>query len=120
MTTVNLISRRFVIDDDGIVLIDHPVAVGRPERPTPIGLFTVTGKHDFQHAPSGPLGAYSIELTEDSAFDPRKVVVCGSADPAEAGRAVTDGQLRLPNDVMLAVAHFLPTGAAVNIGDEPK
>lgn len=117
---VDLAARRLVVTDGGVTVLETPVAVGAPGTPTPTGEFFVVDKLDTGR-PDGPYGpfafglsAHSDVLTEFAGGD-GQVGLHGTADPSSIGNAASNGCVRLPNEVVVALEALLPLGTPVTI-----
>jgi lipoprotein-anchoring transpeptidase ErfK/SrfK len=117
---VDLAARRLVVTDGGATVLETPVAVGAPGTPTPTGEFFVVDKLDTGR-PDGPYGpfafglsAHSDVLTEFAGGD-GQVGLHGTADPSSIGNAASNGCVRLPNEVAVALEALLPLGTPVTI-----
>jgi lipoprotein-anchoring transpeptidase ErfK/SrfK len=117
---VDLAERRLRVTDGDVVVIDAPVAVGAPGTPTPTGTFYVVDKLDTasQNGPYGPyafgLSAHSDVLTEFAGGD-GQVGIHGTNDPGSIGRDVSNGCIRVPNEVIVQLEELLPLGTPVTV-----
>jgi len=117
---VDLAARRMVVLDEGEVVLEAPVAVGAEGTPTPTGTFSIIDKLDTGR-PDGPYGPYAFGLSAHSdvltefAGGDGQVGIHGTADPSSIGAAVSNGCVRVPNDVMVALEALLPLGTPVTI-----
>jgi lipoprotein-anchoring transpeptidase ErfK/SrfK len=115
---VDLDARRLVVIDDGAVVIDTPVAVGAEATPTPTGTFFVVDKLATGNAGGsyGPfalgLSAHSEVLTEFAGGD-GQVGIHGTNDPSSIGNPVSNGCIRVPNEVTVQLNDILPLGTPV-------
>ncbi len=117
---VDLAARRLVVTDEGRVVVDTPVAVGAGGTPTPTGTFFVVDKLETGR-PDGPYGpfafglsAHSDVLTEFAGGD-GQVGIHGTADPSSIGNAVSNGCVRVPNEVAVLLDGLLPLGTPVTV-----
>jgi lipoprotein-anchoring transpeptidase ErfK/SrfK len=117
---VDLSERRLVRYRDGEVVARMRVGVGAAGTPTPPGRFVVWAKVDTGR-PSGPYGSYILGLSGFSeAIDPSdwpgdpRLAIHGTDDPADAGRAVSSGCVRVPNELLDALRD-VPMGTPVLI-----
>jgi lipoprotein-anchoring transpeptidase ErfK/SrfK len=101
---VDLSARRVTLYEGGRPALSSPAAVGAPATPTPTGSFYVNQRL-VPADPSGPFGpgalgisAYSDVLTGWTQGGP--VAIHGTNTPASIGRAVSNGCIRVPNDVL--------------------
>jgi lipoprotein-anchoring transpeptidase ErfK/SrfK len=118
---VDLASRTLrLVDADGAVLLETPVAIGSPENPTPTGDFFVTDVIDTGDEGSD-YGRYAMgtsgrspALTEFAGGD-GQIGIHGTNQPWSIGEAVSHGCIRVPNDVAARLAAILPLGSPVSI-----
>ena len=117
---VDLSDRRLVRFRDGEVLTDLAVAIGRASTPTPPGRYVVWAKVDTGR-PSGPYGSYILGLSGFSeAIHPSdwpglpRLAIHGTDDPTDAGRAVSSGCVRVPNELIRQLRD-VPMGTPVVI-----
>lgn len=117
---VDLAARTLVVSDDGAVVLETPVAVGAGDTPTPTGTFFVVDKLETGQ-PDGPYGPYAFGLSAHSdvltefAGGDGQVGIHGTADSASIGGAVSNGCIRVPNDVAVALEAILPLGTPVTV-----
>ncbi len=117
---VDLAERRLIVTDGDEVLVDTAVAIGAPDTPTPTGRFFVVDKLITENAdgPYGPfalgLSAHSEVLTEFAGGD-GQVGIHGTNDPSSIGNNVSNGCVRVPNDVTRQLQDLLPLGTPVTI-----
>ncbi|HEY6531060.1 MAG TPA: L,D-transpeptidase [Acidimicrobiales bacterium] len=115
---VDLEARRLVVTDAGAVVLEAPVAVGASATPTPTGTFFVVDKLATGSAsgPYGPfafgLSAHSEVLTEFAGGD-GQVGIHGTNDTSSIGNPVSNGCVRVPNDVVTQLNELLPLGTPV-------
>jgi hypothetical protein len=118
---VDLSERRLVRVRHGRRMTALSVAIGSGATPTPPGQYVVWAKIDTDR-PSGPYGSYILGLSGFSeAIDPwsewpgePRLAIHGTDDPADAGRAVSNGCVRVPNG-LLAHLRGVPMGTPVLI-----
>lgn len=126
---VTTISQRVEIDraahrlrvfDAGALVIDEPVAIGRPDTPTPSGQFFVT---ELLRAPN-PNGAYGPFAFTLSAYSPvyqrfgsgdGAIGIHGTNAPRLLGTDASHGCVRVSNEVIRRLATLLPLGTPVTI-----
>jgi lipoprotein-anchoring transpeptidase ErfK/SrfK len=118
---VDLSARRLVRFREGRKVTRLRVAVGKAATPTPPGRFFVWARIGTGR-PSGPYGSYILGLSGFSeAIEPwtewpgqPRLAIHGTDDPADAGRAVSNGCIRVLNR-LLRVLHDVPMGTPVLI-----
>jgi len=111
--------RRLTLYRDGVPTLTTTVAVGSPATPTPTGSFYVNQRL-LPENPNGPYGpaaigvsAYSNVLTGWAQGGP--IAIHGTDDPASIGRAVSNGCVRVRNEVVLRLFHQVLAGTPVII-----
>jgi len=116
------VSRHYLaLLDQGKVVLEAQVAVGKPETPTPLGKFYVTDPVDLQSRPNGAYGAYALGLSGYSevlkSFNggPGQIAIHGNGQPDTIGKDVSNGCIRVINDQILAIAKAVPLGTPVTI-----
>ncbi len=117
---INIPARRLVIVDQGRVVGTYPVAVGRPDSPTPIGEFTVAtriwqpwwyprGREPVPPGPDNPLGPWWLGLTVAG------YGVHGNNNEGSIGQFISDGCIRMSNEDVLEVAQWTRIGTPVRM-----
>jgi lipoprotein-anchoring transpeptidase ErfK/SrfK len=118
---IDLSERKLMVYRRGELRGTYPVAVGRPELPTPTGFFFVNQKLRPSQ-PDGPYGALALGI---SAFQPQlahwpnggPVAIHGTNEPWLIGQAVSHGCVRLRNADIREVGRLVPAGSPVLIVD---
>jgi lipoprotein-anchoring transpeptidase ErfK/SrfK len=117
---VSLGDRELRVFDGGEVVLEHPVGVGRRDRPTPGGVYYI--KELLQPPePDGVYGSYAYGLSgfsnvlETFAGGEAVIGIHGTNDPGSVGREVSSGCIRLPNEVIEEMVTYLPLGTPVEI-----
>ena len=106
---------------DGTTIVHQTSAViGTSATPTPLGTFFITAKR--RNAPSESyIGPWALALSAFSeVYDTFSgglpvIAIHGTNRPDLIGGAHSNGCLRIPNDVVTALAEFVPLGAPVVI-----
>ena len=112
--------RRLVARFEGRAFASTKVAVGAASSPTPRGTFYITNKVTLTNPESwyGPyalgLSAHSETLPSFNGQEPQ-VAVHGTDQPELLGQAVSNGCIRIPNDVVRLLFERLPEGTPVTI-----
>jgi lipoprotein-anchoring transpeptidase ErfK/SrfK len=115
---VDLDARTLTVTDGGRQVLTTPVAVGDPDTPTPRGAWYVTDRLDTRD-PGGSYGPFAFglsvhsEVLTDFAGGDGQVGVHGTNVPGSIGQAVSNGCIRVPNDVVSQLADLLPLGTPV-------
>ncbi len=118
---VHLERRHVEVFDDGELLLEHDAVIGHPETPTPPGLYYVTDPVDLRLNPDSVYGAYAIGLSGFSevldSFEggPPQLAIHGTPRPDQVGQAISNGCIRVPDDVVVAIADLTPLGTPVHI-----
>jgi lipoprotein-anchoring transpeptidase ErfK/SrfK len=115
---INLTQRTLQARVGGVVVVDAPVTIGFDENPTPVGKFFITDiiAQSYTAGPYGPFvlatSAYSEALEK---FDDGLPVVAihGTNEPNLIGEPVSNGCIRLTNDLVTLLAEQLPPGTPV-------
>lgn len=114
-------ARTLTVLRSGMVFGTYPVAVGASSTPTPTGTFYVTDLL-APPDPTGPYGpfafglsAYSDVITSFGNGGRGQIGLHGTDEPDSVGQAVSNGCLRLDDDVVRTLAGQLPLGTPVEI-----
>ncbi len=105
---------------DGQVAVETPVAIGTDATPTPTGRFYVTdvidtGKPDGAYGPFAlGLSAHSDVLDQFAGGD-GQIGIHGTNQPDSIGTSASHGCVRVPNEVITALAGNIPLGTPVTI-----
>jgi lipoprotein-anchoring transpeptidase ErfK/SrfK len=115
---VDLAARRLTVTDGGDVVLETEAAIGAGATPTPVGAFFVTDKLVTED-PTGPYGPYALglsahsEVLTDFAGGDGQVGIHGTDDPSSIGEDVSNGCVRVPNQVIEQLSAMLPLGTPV-------
>jgi lipoprotein-anchoring transpeptidase ErfK/SrfK len=116
---VDLSAKRLTLFRDGKRVLRTSVAIGSPATPTPTGRYYVNQRL-IPADTSGPFGpaaigisAYSNVLTGWTQGGP--IAIHGTNEPWSVGRAVSNGCIRLRNDVLRRLFGVTPAGTPVLI-----
>jgi lipoprotein-anchoring transpeptidase ErfK/SrfK len=118
---VDLSDRRLVRFRGGDEVTELPVAIGAASTPTPPGRYVVWAKVETDR-PAGPYGSFILGLSGFSeAIEPwvewpgqPRLAIHGTDDRADAGRAVSNGCVRVLN-ALLGSLRDVPMGTPVLI-----
>lgn len=102
---ISLAERRLYLFDNGKIIRSYPVAVGKPETPTPVGDFEI--RHKLMN-PGGPFG------TRWMSFKPH-YGIHGTNRPSLIGQAVSHGCVRMLNRDVEELYPMVQVGTAVSI-----
>jgi lipoprotein-anchoring transpeptidase ErfK/SrfK len=116
---VDLSERRVRLFQHGRLTIDSPAAIGSPATPTPLGRYYVNQRL-VPTDKSGPFGPAAVGV---SAFSPvltgwaqgGPIAIHGTNQPWSIGHSVSNGCIRLPNDVLKKLFAAAPAGTPVSI-----
>ncbi|GIG54740.1 hypothetical protein Dac01nite_14920 [Demequina activiva] len=103
----------------GEVELTTRAVIGADESPTPVGTFWVTDPLDFSANDSGVYGAYALglngfsETLEEFNGGPPQIAVHGTNQPELLGENVSNGCIRVPNDVAIELGAQAPVGTPV-------
>jgi lipoprotein-anchoring transpeptidase ErfK/SrfK len=116
---VDLSAKRLTLYRRGKAVLRAPVAVGSPATPTPLGRYYVNQRL-IPPDPGGPYGpaaigisAYSNVLTGWAQGGP--IAIHGTNEPWSVGHAVSNGCIRVHNDVLRRLFKLTPAGTPVVI-----
>lgn len=118
---VHLERRHVEVFDGGELLLDHEAVIGHPETPTPPGLYYVTDPVDLRLNPDSVYGAFAIGLSGFSevldSFEggPPQLAIHGTPRPDQVGQAISNGCIRVPDDIVVDIADLAPLGTPVHI-----
>ena len=106
---------------DGQEVLSSPVVIGAPGTPTPLGTFYITDPVDLKASPNGAYGAYALGLSGYSEVlmtfngGPGQIAVHGTNNPSQVGQNISNGCVRVPNDIIVQIADQAPLGTPVII-----
>ena len=117
---LTLSERMLRVYDGTNLVLETPVVIGKDETHTPTGRFYVTDTVP-QSNPAGAYGpialatsAYSEQIDE---FDNGVPVIAlhGTNRPDQVGQAISNGCVRMPNDVATRLGDEVPLGTPVDV-----
>ena len=109
-----------LLESDNVVL-EAPIVGGKPETPTPLGKYYITDPVDLQARPNGAYGAYALGISGYSEVlktfngGPGQIAIHGGAFESNLGQDVSNGCIRVLNDIILQIATTVPLGTPVEI-----
>lgn len=103
---IDVSDRKLHLLDENTVVRTFPVGVGRMVTQTPTGEFTIINK---QVNPGGPFGVLWMGLSKPH------YGIHGTNDPASIGHYVSHGCIRMHNEDVLTLSHYVPVGTRVTI-----
>jgi lipoprotein-anchoring transpeptidase ErfK/SrfK len=119
--TVNLADHLVTLYKDGQEILHSPAVVGADRTPTPLGTFYITDPIDLRSRPGGAYGAYALGLSgySEVLFEfnggPGQIAIHGTNNPELVGQNVSNGCVRVPNDMIVEIARQAPLGTPVVI-----
>lgn len=118
---VNLTNTSVQVFDDGVLIAETQAAIGAPATPTPLGTFFVTAIRENPPSESF-LGTHTITLSafseahETFAGGLPVIAIHGTNTPqGQLGRQISNGCIRIPNDIVAFLAQNVPRGTPVTI-----
>jgi lipoprotein-anchoring transpeptidase ErfK/SrfK len=116
------VSRHYLaLLNKGNIVLETNVVVGKPETPTPTGKFYITDPVDLTARPNGAYGAYALGLSAYSEVlktfngGPGQIAIHGNGQLNTVGQDLSNGCIRLFNDVVVQIAKQVPLGTPVQI-----
>ncbi len=103
---VNVGAKRLTVYRNGSISREYIVATGKPETPTPIGVFEVVNK---EIDPGGPYGTRWLGLSA------KGYGIHGTNNPASIGTAASNGCIRMYNEDIEALFDITSVGTTVRI-----
>jgi lipoprotein-anchoring transpeptidase ErfK/SrfK len=105
----------------GQPVLDSGIVIGKDKTPTPPGKFYITDPVDLQKTPDTGYGVYALGISGYSDVltsfkgGPGQLAVHGTGNNGEIGKDISNGCVRVPNDVILKLALQAPLGTPVTI-----
>ncbi len=122
---VDLSERRLAFFDGDELILHTRVIIGKPATPTPTASGFIVGKlpnHD-QQAGSIVYGDWILpvsffsEALNSFGGDLPRVILHGTHIPERVGEALTNFEVRMPNEIVAIIAREAPVGTTVRIVD---
>lgn len=117
---VNLAARTVTVFDGEDVIAETEAVIGSEATPTPLGTFSIAAKRENPPSESylGPwalvLSSYS-EVHETFNGGIPVIAIHGTTHPDQVGQALSNGCIRIPNEIVTFLAENVPLGAPVVI-----
>ena len=117
---IHLGEHRLRAYDDTTIIADTPVVIGSSATPTPTGRFYVTDLVP-QSNPSGAYGPIALatdgysEVMDEFSTGVPVVALHGTNRPELVGQAVSNGCIRIPNEIVTMLSDTVPLGTPVFI-----
>lgn len=105
----------------GQPVLDSGVVIGTDKTPTPVGKFYVTDPLDLHSQPNAGYGVYALGISGYSDVltsfkgGPGQIAVHGTSNPGQVGQNISNGCVRVPNDIIEQIAAQAPLGTPVTI-----
>jgi len=118
---VSLSKHRLRLFERGKKILESATVIGKPETPTPPGRYYVTDPVDLSTRRGSDYGAFALGISGFSdvllEFEdgPGQLAVHGTPRPEEVGQDLSNGCIRVPDDVILKIAELVPLGTPVTI-----
>ena len=103
---VNIGAKRLTVYRNGTIFREYIVATGKPETPTPTGVFEIVNK---EIDPGGPYGTRWLGLSA------KGYGIHGTNNPASIGTAASNGCIRMYNEDIEALFDITSVGTIVRI-----
>lgn len=117
---VDLTARTVVVYDGEEIIAETAAVIGADATPTPLGTFSIAARRENppEEAYLGPyalaLSAFS-EVHETFSGGIPVIAIHGTTRPDQVGQALSNGCIRIPNDIVTFLAENVPLGAPVTI-----
>jgi lipoprotein-anchoring transpeptidase ErfK/SrfK len=105
----------------GQPVLESAVVVGTDKTPTPPGRFYVTDPLDLHSQPNAGYGVFALGISGYSEVltsfkgGPGQLAVHGTNNPDQVGQNISNGCVRVPNDIIEQIAAQAPLGTPVTI-----
>jgi lipoprotein-anchoring transpeptidase ErfK/SrfK len=105
----------------GQPVLESGVVVGADKTPTPPGKFYVTDPLDLHSQPNAGYGVFALGISGYSEVltsfkgGPGQLAVHGTSNPDQVGQNISNGCVRVPNDVIEQIAAQAPLGTPVTV-----
>ncbi len=103
---INVGAKTLSVYRNGVIINEYPVATGKRETPTPLGVFTIINK---QLDPGGPYGTRWLGLSK------RGYGIHGTNAPESIGTDASNGCIRMYNSDIEELFDITNTGTVIRI-----
>lgn len=103
---INIQAKTLSVYRKGVIIKEYPIATGKADTPTPLGIFTIINK---QLDPGGPYGTRWLGLSV------KGYGIHGTNDPPSIGTAASNGCIRMFNSDIEELFDITNTGTVVRI-----
>jgi lipoprotein-anchoring transpeptidase ErfK/SrfK len=118
---VELGAHKVTLYDAGSPVLETGAVIGASDTPTPPGTYYVTDPVDLRDDPGSAYGAFALGLSGFSdvlyefAGGPGQLALHGTNRPDQVGQDISNGCVRVPDEVILQIAERVPLGTPVEI-----
>lgn len=105
----------------GELVLESGTVNGKEKTPTPPGRFYITDPVDLRKNPNTGYGQYALGISGYSDVltsfkgGPGQLAVHGTNNNGEIGQDISNGCVRVPNDIILQLAYMAPLGTPVTV-----
>jgi len=114
-------ARKLTLLKLGRPVLESGIVVGADKTPTPPGRFYVTDPLDLHSQPNAGYGVFALGISGYSEVltsfkgGPGQLAVHGTNNPDQMGQNISNGCVRVPNDIIEQIAAQAPLGTPVTI-----
>lgn len=118
---VELATTKVTLLEAGEVVLETLAGIGKDETPTPLGQYYVTDPVDLTDRPNGAYGAYALGISGYSEVllefngGPGQIAIHGTPNPSDAGQKISNGCIRVTNDIIFRIAAEVPIGTPLTV-----
>jgi lipoprotein-anchoring transpeptidase ErfK/SrfK len=118
---VELSTTKVTLLKAGEVVLETLAGVGKDETPTPLGQYYITDPVDLTDRPNGAYGAYALGISGYSEVlmefngGPGQIAIHGTTNPSDAGQKISNGCIRVTNDIIFRIAAEVPIGTPLTV-----
>lgn len=118
---IELAAHKLTLYRSGQPILESGTVNGKEKTPTPPGKFYITDPVDLRDRPNLGYGVYALGISGYSDVltsfkgGPGQLAVHGTPNNSEIGKDISNGCIRVPNDVILQLAVQAPLGTPVTV-----
>jgi lipoprotein-anchoring transpeptidase ErfK/SrfK len=118
---IELAAHKLTLLKLGQPVLESATVIGTEKTPTPPGKFYITDPVDLQKNPNTGYGVFALGISGYSDVltsfkgGPGQLAVHGTSNPDQVGQNISNGCVRVPNDVIMQLAMQAPLGTPVTI-----
>jgi lipoprotein-anchoring transpeptidase ErfK/SrfK len=118
---VELAATKVTVLKAGEVVLETLAGIGKDQTPTPLGRYYITDPVDLTDRPNGAYGAYALGISGYSEVlmefngGPGQIAIHGTPNPSDAGQKISNGCIRVPNDIIFRIAAEVPIGTPLTV-----